>query len=307
MLSSTSTSTTNPVESSSFRVTSKKPQNVEVKADGQNIVFGDVKHPYRIPVIKDKLKQREWMLNEMAGAFRIFGRAGFNEGSAGHISVRDPVDPDTFWINPLAVHFSLLRPEDMVHVDKNGTYIGGNRTTINRAGFRIHSAIHEARPDVNCACHVHSVAGKAFSALGRPLDILNQDACFFYNNQSLYSSFGGVVLDNVEGVEIAKALGPTNRTIILQNHGLLTCGSNVGEACYLMTIMEKSCDIQLRIDAVQASGKYNRILIGDDEARFTYEMVGDPSTLHSAFCSEYEYEVRLSNGELKSIAEFHED
>ena len=44
----------------------------------------------------------------------------------------------------------------------------------------IHSAIHEARPDVLCAAHSHTTYGKAFSTLGVPLDPITQDSCAFY-------------------------------------------------------------------------------------------------------------------------------
>jgi hypothetical protein len=53
-----------------------------------------------IPKIDDPYKKRQWQLQHMAGAFRVFARKGFTEGTSGHISVRDPVDPTTFWINP---------------------------------------------------------------------------------------------------------------------------------------------------------------------------------------------------------------
>jgi hypothetical protein len=53
-----------------------------------------------IPQFDDPLKKREWMLEHMAAALRNFARNGYTDGSAGHISIRDPIDPDTFWINP---------------------------------------------------------------------------------------------------------------------------------------------------------------------------------------------------------------
>jgi hypothetical protein len=53
-----------------------------------------------VPKIDDLYKKRQWQLEHMAGAFRVFARKGYTEGTAGHISVRDPVDPKTFWINP---------------------------------------------------------------------------------------------------------------------------------------------------------------------------------------------------------------
>lgn len=53
-----------------------------------------------VPKFDDPYKKRQWQLEHMAGAFRVFARRGFTEGTAGHISVRDPIDPNTFWINP---------------------------------------------------------------------------------------------------------------------------------------------------------------------------------------------------------------
>lgn len=63
-----------------------------------------------------------------------------------------------------------------------GTVIeGGPCKLLNAAAFMIHSAIHTARPDVMCAAHSHSIHGRAFCTLGRPLDIISQDACAFHN------------------------------------------------------------------------------------------------------------------------------
>ncbi|ETS74134.1 hypothetical protein PFICI_14000 [Pestalotiopsis fici W106-1] len=75
----------------------------------------------------------------MAAAFRFFGKNGYTEGTSGHISVRDPILPDHFWMNPFAVHFSQLKASDMVLVDGEGYVVkGGNQAMINEAGFMIH-------------------------------------------------------------------------------------------------------------------------------------------------------------------------
>lgn len=71
------------------------------------VATGGIPYP-GFPKIEDPYQKRQWQLEHMAGAFRVFARMGFTEGAAGHISVRDPVDPTTFWINPL-VHLPLRR------------------------------------------------------------------------------------------------------------------------------------------------------------------------------------------------------
>lgn len=264
------------------------------------IAFGGFPHPHALPTFTDPYRKREWMLNHMAGAFRVFSRKGFTEGAAGHISIRDPVDPTTFWINPLGVHFGLLTASDMVHVNELGQVLeDGNQHAVNTAGFRIHSALHKARPDVDAACHTHSTFGRAYSALSQPLDMLNQDVLLFYKHHSVYEGYGGVALESDEGEAIAQSLGPTNKAVILRNHGLLTVGKTVDEAAYLFTLMEKSCEIQLLVDSVAGGpNKVTKHIIPDKEAQWTFEHTSDPEGLYTEFQPDYAYEVKMSNGEL---------
>lgn len=166
----------------------------------------------------------------------------------------------------------MLKASDMVQVDEKGQVIGGNRAAVNAAGFNIHSALHKARPDIHAACHTHSPAGKAWSSFGRPVELLNQDSCTFYNIQSVYESFGGVVLEREEGEHIATALGESGRVAILQNHGLLTVGKTVDEAAYLFTCLERTCEVQLMVE----STKIQKRFIGEKEAKYTAAVNADP-------------------------------
>lgn len=128
---------------------------------------------------------RRYHKQHLAAAFRVFARQGFDEGVAGHISLRDPAEPHHFWINPLSKHFSQIRVSDLVLVDDKGNVLpGGAQLPINGPAFAIHSEIHKARPDVHAACHAHSVYGKAFSTFARPIEPLYQDAIRFYNDLS---------------------------------------------------------------------------------------------------------------------------
>lgn len=90
--------------------------------------------------------------------------------------------------SPLGKHFGLLKASDMILVDYSGKAIGGNMSRpANAAGFLIHAAVHQARPDVIAACHTHSPNGKAWSAFARPLEMLNQDVTYFYGEaQAVY-------------------------------------------------------------------------------------------------------------------------
>ena len=103
----------------------------------------------------------------LAASFRLFGKFGFDEGVAGHITVRDPEHLDRFWVNPFGMSFKHIRVSDLICVDHTGEVVEGD-ATVNRAAFAIHSQVHAARPDVIAAAHSHSLYGKAWSSLGPP-------------------------------------------------------------------------------------------------------------------------------------------
>lgn len=119
----------------------------------------------------------------------------------------------------------------MVLVNKAGEIVAGKPAALNKAAFAIHSAIHKARPDVVAAAHSHTIYGKTWSAMGRHLDPLTQDACIFYKDHGLFNDYTGVVGETSEGDRIALAL-EDKKAVILQNHGLLTVGHRIEECVF---------------------------------------------------------------------------
>ena len=163
---------------------------------------------------------------------------------AGHITVRDPEFPDHFWVNPFGMSFRHVRASDLILVNHAGDVVYGKHP-VNRAAFVIHSAIHQARPDVVAAAHSHSPYGKSFSSLGIPLAPLTQDACIFYEDHVVIAEQGGAVVFEVEaGKELASKF-PTGKAAIHKNHGLFTVGETVDEAAFWFITMERSCQAQL--------------------------------------------------------------
>ncbi|MCJ1322175.1 hypothetical protein MMC15_007521 [Xylographa vitiligo] len=228
------------------------------------------------PEFQDKYEERDYLKGRLAAAFRIFGKYGYDEGVAGHITMRDPVDPTTFWVNPFGVAFSMMRRSDLIQVDHSGKVInGGEVRLLNAAAYMIHAAVHSARPDVLCACHSHSIYGRSFCALGRPLDIITQDSCAFHDDHALYTSFNGIVLAEKEGHDIAACLG-SKKAALLQNHGLLTVGETIEAAVFWFISLEKCCHAQLMADAAAGGRGGETKKIGDEEAAFTYKTIGTP-------------------------------
>jgi ribulose-5-phosphate 4-epimerase/fuculose-1-phosphate aldolase len=242
-------------------------------------------HRWYLPQFATVEDERLHRKQRLAAGFRIFGKFGFEEGVAGHITARDPEHLDHFWVNPFGMSFSHIRASDLVRVNAEGEVVEGEGG-VNTAAFAIHSAVHAARPDVIAAAHSHSIYGKSWSSLGRLLDPLTQDACAFYEDHALFDDYTGVVLDPDEGKRIAHALGD-RKAVILRNHGLLTAGHSVDEAVWWFVTMERTCQAQLLAEAAGTP-----VLIDADMARVTRDQVGQHVSGYVSFGPLYQKIVR---------------
>jgi len=226
--------------------------------------------------------ERQYLKIRLALACRIFAQHGLDHHIAGHLTVRDPGNPNNFFVNPFGLAFALMTAEDIITVSHEGEVIGGGkkgRQVVNTAGFLIHSSIHKARPDVQAICHSHSPYGKAWATLGLPVEMTTQDSCAFYKSQAVLDSFGGVVLSKSEGARIAEKLGD-NKLIVLQNHGLLTVGHTIDSAVAWFLMAEEQCKVSL---LARAAG--TPIPISDEEAEFTSSTGKEPVGFFA--CSPY--------------------
>ncbi|KAG0173546.1 hypothetical protein DFQ28_002150 [Apophysomyces sp. BC1034] len=215
--------------------------------------------------------QRVHMKQTLAAGFRLLAKFGWDEGVAGHMTVRDPEYPDLFWVNAFGQHFGQIKASDLVLVDHMGSIVRG-QSIVNKAAFVIHVAVHQGREDVVCAVHTHSMYGKTFSSLGRQLLPITQDACLFYGLHGLHSPFGGIVFDSAEGERLTQALGTKNIALILQNHGLMTVGTSIEAAVWRFISMEWCCQSQLLAEA--AVGLDNLKVISDEVAAETAATLG---------------------------------
>ncbi|MCF3122968.1 class II aldolase/adducin family protein [Streptomyces arenae] len=223
---------------------------------------------FAMPPVHDSVAdERRHRKERLAGALRIFGRLGYEDGVSGHITARDPEYTDCFWVNPFGMPFKHITVGDLVLANADGQVVEG-RHHVNQAAFTVHAQAHLARTDVVAVAHCHSLHGRALSTLGELLDPITQEACAFYESHALYDGYTGVVVDAEEGRRIATALGD-HKAVILRNHGLLTVGDSVDAAAWWFLSMERSCQVQL---SARAAGR--PVLIGHKQAVQTREQLG---------------------------------
>jgi ribulose-5-phosphate 4-epimerase/fuculose-1-phosphate aldolase len=193
--------------------------------------------------------ETEWQARvDLAACYRLADLFGFSDIVWGHITARIP-GTEHFLINRFGLRFDEVTASNLVALDLEGRIAdpgsGTSEEAVNRTGFIIHSAIHAARPDVQCVMHSHPQGGLAVSVLEQGLLPMIQDAMPLYGRVA-YHPYSGLAMDHGEQDRLAASLGDCN-VMILRNHGLLTCGETVAEAFVSMYYLERACRVQLSV------------------------------------------------------------
>ncbi|NBS47878.1 MAG: class II aldolase/adducin family protein [Betaproteobacteria bacterium] len=223
-----------------------------------------------LPEFKTHAETRQHRKERLVAACRAFAQQGFDYGFAGHLTVRDPEHPELYWTNPMCVHFSQVKVSNLILVDHDGRVREGDYA-VNRAGFVLHAAVHEAHPEILAMCHAHTVYGTAFASLGKPLAPITQDACAFFEDHVVIGEEAGQVAVEVKGGNRVANAFKGVKAAIHQNHGLLTASRHsIDSAAFWFIALERCCQQQLMIDATGIQPK----LVSPERARYSREHVG---------------------------------
>lgn len=218
--------------------------------------------------IYDNQQDLEWQARiDLAAAYRLVELFGWSDLIANHISMRVPGHDDQFLINPFGMGFDEITASSLLKIDLEGNQLEPSTYSANKAGFTIHSAVHQVRHDANCVLHLHSVDGMAVSALEEGLLPLCQSSMFLTGDLA-YHDFEGPALNLEERERLQRDLGDKN-VMILYNHGTLTVGTSVAEAFVRMHMLERACTAQVR-----ALGMGRPLRQTSDAARTLTEEIG---------------------------------
>ena len=195
------------------------------------------------------ISEEEWNVRvDLAACYRLFVRYGWTDLIFTHLTARVPDATEQYLINPYGLLFDEINASSLLKVDFDGNVLAGDYP-YNDAGHAIHTAILKARPDVNAVLHSHTRAGMAVSTMKCGLLPLTQQAnelrdVITYHPYDLAT----------ESEEECRHLGEDisdRYAMVMENHGLLTCGRTMGEAFYYTYTLENACKAQ--VDAM-ASG-----------------------------------------------------
>ncbi|KRZ84359.1 Adducin-related protein 1 [Trichinella sp. T8] len=205
-------------------------------------------------------KQERILRNKLACLYRLIDLFQWNEGIYNHISVRLANETDAMLINPLGLFYHEITASSLVKINMTGRIVDPGTTGlgVNEAGYVLHSAIYQARPDIRCVIHLHTPACAAVAAMKCGLLPISQEAMIIGNVS--YHDYNGIVVEDSERSTISCDLG-ANKVMFLRNHGFVACGTTVAEAFHLVYNLVLACDIQVRAVRV---GVDNLIFASED-------------------------------------------
>lgn len=201
--------------------------------------------------VRSQVSAEEWAVRvDLAACYRLIAMYGWDDLVFTHISARVPGPEEYFLINAYGMLFEEMTASSLVKVDLAGEKVLDSPHPVNPAGFVIHSAVHEARPDVGCVLHTHTRAGVAVSAQKDGLLPISQVSLFPYASLG-YHDYEGVALNDDEKPRLVADLGENN-ALILRNHGLLTTGATIADAFLNMYALETACQTQIMAQSTGA-------------------------------------------------------
>lgn len=194
--------------------------------------------------VRAQVSPEEWQTRiDLAACYRLVAMYGWDDLIFTHISAKIPGPEHHFLINPYGMMFEEITASSLVKINLAGEVVMKTPYPVNPAGFVIHSAVHEARPEAQCVLHLHTPEGQAVSAQKHGLLPITQTAMSIYGELA-YHDFEGIATDVDERARLAQDLGDKS-VMILRNHGTLTVGETVADAFLRMYFLERACKAQV--------------------------------------------------------------
>jgi len=187
------------------------------------------------------MQERELAENrrKLAQACRILFMEGLADYNLGHASFRVP-GKEIVYIKPQGLGLEEVTPADLIVIDFDARKIAGDHPA--HGENPIHTGIYKAREDVGSVVHVHPLLTTAFSSSLAALRPMNQEGVIFPRGVSVFES-PELIADAEQARQLVRTLGCEN-AVILRNHGVVTVGPRIEEACLNALFLEGALRLQ---------------------------------------------------------------
>jgi L-fuculose-phosphate aldolase len=166
---------------------------------------------------------------DMVATCRAMDARGINQGTAGNLSLRHGAG---FLITPSSMPYDTMRPEDIVEMGWDGTYIGRRPSSE----WRFHRDILKARTDMNVVLHCHSLYATSIACHHRTIPAFHYMVGVMGGATlrcARYATYGTQALSDaaIEALEGRKAC-------LLGQHGQISLGGTLDAALWMATEVE---------------------------------------------------------------------
>jgi L-fuculose-phosphate aldolase len=176
---------------------------------------------------------------KLALACRVLYMEGLGDFHLGHMSSRIS-DQEKFYMKPNGLGLEEIKPEDLIVMDMEGNKLEGIHPPHGEAP--IHSEIYKKRKDVQSIVHVHPLFSTAFSCVRTEMKPLTQDGTLCPLGIPVFED-PELITRKDQGEVLARTLG-VGKAVLLRNHGIVTVGGSIEDACLNAVVLEKALKMQ---------------------------------------------------------------
>jgi L-fuculose-phosphate aldolase len=174
---------------------------------------------------------------------RLYQR-GYVVACEGNLSVR--LDAERILLTPSRACKGDLTPQDLLVTDLSGAVLSGAGQPSSE--MQMHLLYYHSRPDVRAICHGHPPTATGFAVVGRALEEEILPEVIIALGKVPLARYG------TPGTwELCAGLEPLvskHDAILLENHGVVTCGKDLRTAYYHMETVEQCARVLLTAESL---------------------------------------------------------
>lgn len=235
-------------------------------------------------------------IEQLVMANRIIANEGVVD-ALGHISLRNPENPDTFFITRGGLAPIVVTKEDIVEVDLEGKLVTNSKEKL-MGEIVIHSAILQARPEITAVFHGHSPAIIPFTVVDTPMRPLLNLAGFIYQGVPVFDEYtpgsGFLIKSKEDGERVAKQLGQRS-VLLLRSHGCIVAAENLPRAIACAIFLNVNATIQWQALLLGKEPKY----LSSEEAKTGAEVALLKDSTMSRFWGYWTTKVKYAMPDMK--------
>jgi 3-hydroxy-2-methylpyridine-4,5-dicarboxylate 4-decarboxylase len=230
-----------------------------------------------------KPKTADEAIDQLIWANRILSNEGIFD-FLGHISVRNPENPKTFFISR-GIAPETVTKKDILEVDQRGKVLTKNPLGNPYSERIIHAAIYKMRPDINSVIHAHPQVVVAFTISEVQFKMVAHPACIFYEGIPYFDGYifkkgnGGMLIQTEEeGDLVAKALGQKAIAMWMKGHGYNVTGPSIPNA------VRAAVELRDTVNTLMMAVQFGKVWsMSYEDAKYSASVLGTPERAWGAW------------------------